>query len=662
MITFYADAFRAMGDWMWRARVWAHGHPILARILVTVSLIGYLTFVQSQAAHAAVSFLPEGVDYIDSRGNAFSQYGVIDISAGDVWTPGTVVVNFVVQLLWSIQYFFTGVILWLFDFLLSFEWVAWLATPFNTLALWLQEQLGTINWIPFALVISALVGGIAIYVGRVSGGLWEMLVAAVLAVLAVGVLANPVATLTASGGVLENAQTFGGQLANSIVVDPDAQTGDGSMSTAVNATLMDIFVRIPYQVISYAQVLPDTCQGPFDTFIQSGEPQTSLRDCAPEAAQFAHDNPGGMNILNAIVAGGGVSVMFVFGMVIAGLLMVSVVFFLIAAIKSMLLVYLCILPVNRDPLWKALSDTYMGAISLAVMTVCLALYLKLTTWIIGQTGFLPHQLRMVFLIIFLIIVIVLIWRARRATLRAGRGVAGHLNKLGLGMKPAPKDSNALLKMSAIASMANTAKDLVRRRPSSPPTAAAPLPQAAAAPAADPITFTQVRDPGAGPQGGAGGGRGRSGPSGPSVGAGTARKALSAASTATSVAKGTATIAKGAASGGVAGGVAAGVVVVGKAALNKTTNKAASAAAAATARRVVPTPVDVGELKVVRAAETPAASRIEVDSRGVATARRKPSTGVQDISSLPPRPTQRPSTRALERRRQLEAYRPQELAR
>ncbi len=641
MITFYAESFRTMRGWLWRARFWAHGHPVLSKILAVFSLFFYMSFVQIQAAHAAVGFLPEGVDYIDSQGNAFSQYGMIDVDGGDVWSPGKVIVNFIVQLLWSGQYFFTGVILWLFDFLLSFEWVAWLSTPFNTLALWLQEQLGTVNWIPFALMISALVGGIAIYVGRVSGGLWEMLVAAVLGVLALGVLANPVATLTATGGVLDNAQTFGGQLATSIVVDPDAQTGEGSMSGAVNATLMDIFVRIPYQVISYAQVLPDDCQGAFNTFIQTGE-DGSLRSCAPEAAKFAHDNPGGMNILNAMVAGGGVSVMFIFGMVIAALLMVSVVFFLIAAIKAMFLVYLCILPVNRDPLWKALSDTYMGAISLAVMTVCLALYLKLTTWIMGQTGFLPHQLRMIFLIIFLIIVIVLVWRARRATLRAGRGVAGHLGKLGLGMKPAPKDSNALLKMSAISSMASTAHSLMRRRPSSPQAAA--LPQTPTAP---------VEAPAAAPA--------APGSSSAAVGPGKARKALGAASTATSVAKGAVTIAKGAAGGGgVPGAAAAGAVVLGKAALSKTTSKAASAAAGAAARRVTPTPVDAGELKVVKVKESPV-SRIEVDAQGVATARRK-TRDVQNVSSLPPRPTQTLSARAIERRRQLEALRPREIAR
>jgi hypothetical protein len=228
------------------------------------------------------------------------------------------------------------------------------------------------------------------------------------------------------------------------------------------------------------------------------------------------------------------------------------------------------------------------------------------------------------------------------------------------MKPSPKDSNALLKMSAIASMANTAKDLIKRRPAKPSPAA--LPDKPAAPPAEPVTLTQVRDPGSGPQGGPGGGRGRpSGTHGPAVGPGGARKALGAATTATSVAQGVTTVAKGAASGGVGGAVAAGAVVVGKGVARKTATKATSAATSAAARRVVPATVDAGELKVVKIAETRGSS-IQVDAQGVATAHRKSAAAAQDISSLPPRPMQRPSARALERRRQLEAYRPRELAR
>jgi hypothetical protein len=51
-----------------------------------------------------------------------------------------VIANFIVQLVWMIQYYITTAIIWLFSFMLSFEWVSWLATPFNALATWMQAS------------------------------------------------------------------------------------------------------------------------------------------------------------------------------------------------------------------------------------------------------------------------------------------------------------------------------------------------------------------------------------------------------------------------------------------------------------------------------------------------------------------------------------------
>lgn len=648
MIELYTRSFRATRSGVVAVRTWAHRHPVMARLAAAALLIVYFTLVHARAAHAA-SFLPDGADYTDSHGIPFSAYAVIDISQGDVLNPGVVIVNFVVQLMWSLQYFFTGVIIWLFGFLMTFEWVAWLAAPFNTLAIWLQDQLGTVNWIPFALMISALVAGIALFVGRIAGGLWEMLVAAILAVMAVGVLANPVATLTATDGMLAQAQSFGGQLATSIVVD-SSQAGQTSetMSAAVTTTLMDLFVRIPFQVISYASVLPDACQGLFDGFLQSageGDP-AALRSCS-EPAAFFRDNPGGQTILYTFVNAAGITVLFTFGLVIAGLLIVSVFFFLVAAIKTMLLVYLCILPVDRAPLWRAVSDTFMGLISLVVMTVCLSLFLKLTTFIMGQTSFLPHQLRMVLLILFLIIMIVLIWRARRATLNAGRGIAGQLANLGLGMKATPKDSNALLKMATLTSMAGVARDLIKRKPSAPPTAAPDLADAAATTKDATATATASTAATASPRPQlTSSPTARALPPGPG-----ARPAAPAGSklvqTATAVGNTAAAAAKGAATGGVGGAVAsAGTSIVSQAA-RKTAATAVTKAATVTSRAS-----DIGELRVV---QSPESNRIHVNDQGAAIARRR--TPVYEITSLPPRPPASPTARAVARRRELEAYRP-----
>lgn len=655
MIAFYADAFRTLGGWAWRARVWAHLHPKAARVLAVLLLV--VLFGSRATAARAVGFLPEDTDYVDSAGNKFSQYSTINIDGGDALHPDKVIVNFFVQLIWIVQWFFTGILIWLFDFLLSFTWVQWLAVPFNTLAIWLQGILTEINWIPFALTISALVGGIAIFIGRVSGGLWEMLASAVIAVLAVGVLSNPVQTLTAAGGLLDKAQQFGGELASSIVVDEEmlGQTQE-TMSDAVTTMLMDIFIRTPYQVISYSMVLPEDCQGYFNTFIQTGEPQSSLRDCAPEAAVFSFDNPSAMNILNALINGMGVSVLNIFGFLISTLMIIAVFFFLVAAIKSMIFAYLAVAPINREPLWKAVSDSFMGLLSLVVMTVCLSLYLKLTAWIMAQSGFLPHQLRMVLLVIFMLVMCFLVWRARRATLRAGRGMASNLSKLGLGMRAAQKDGNALLKMGVVTQMAKTGYDMIKRSPktSSLPAAPTPAPTPApvAAPAApapalralpaggghQPLSLTASRPPQA-PAGDSGHDALSGGKKRPAILQKVARLGSSAI-----------TIGKGAVSGGVAGAATAAGTLVVQGAASKTMSVASSMAGSHQGSS------DMGQLWVVP--ESPS-SRFQVDANGSATVRRSPQ--VIDISSLPPRPTTGSSPRALERRRELESLRPKEHA-
>ncbi len=657
MIAFYASSFHSLSSWALRARVWAHLHPCKTRVLVTVLLVTYLTVVAGQAAHASW-LLPEGTEFTDSHGVPIERFATINVNAGDVWSPGKVIANFIVQVVWMIQYYVTTAIIWLFSFMLSFEWVSWLATPFNALASWMQGELSGIGWIPFALTIAALVGGAAILFGKTSAGIWEIVVALVMSVLAVGILANPVATLTATGGMLDKAQEWGGSLAGAIVVD-DTQTSTDvdTMSAAVTSQLVDVFIRTPHQVISYGMVL-DNCQEQYTQAMSASDPITgflsgsngNLTGCLPDFAKAVSDNPGGLNIMFAVINAGGVTTLLVFALVITALLMVSVFFFLVAAVKSMFLVYLAILPVNREPLWRSISDSIMGLISLIVMTCLLSLYLKLTTWIMTASGGIPHNFRMLLLSILLIIMVVLIWRARRATLKAGRMAAGPLSRLGLGMKAGPKDANALLKMGAVTSMAKNAYDLFHKDGKKLPAAERP---AAALPEPDPMVLRQVPDPQrtvptrpalpAGNDSPPGSGSGPTGGPGPRPhGSSTVKKALGAGRV-------TVNVVKGAANGGVVGAAtAAGVELV---------REVGGNAARARATRASQEDADLGELRVVKIQESP--SRIEVDNNGVATARRRPAAPVYDVSSLPPRPAAA-SPRAEARRRELESFRPKEL--
>src|SRR3546814_14049500 len=82
---------------------------------------------------------------------------------------------------------------------LSFEWVDIVAAPFGALADLLQDFLGEIAWIPFALTIAGGAAGLAIMLGRHSTGWAELFISACCAVLATGLLANPIATLPEIG-------------------------------------------------------------------------------------------------------------------------------------------------------------------------------------------------------------------------------------------------------------------------------------------------------------------------------------------------------------------------------------------------------------------------------------------------------------------------------
>lgn len=650
MITYYANSFHTLAQWSHQVRLWLKTHPRSARVLATVLLIVYFTVVTHQTAQAESWLLPEGTSFTDTHGVPIEAYSSINVSSGDIWTPWKVIGNFIVQMLWVIQFYFTSTIIWLFNFLLTFEWVAWLSTPFNALATWLQGSLSGIGWIPFALTVTAAVAGAAILFGRTSSGIWEIVVALVISALAVGVLANPVATLTAADGFLQKAQEWGGTLAAAIVVDGEADPNStiDTMSAAVSSQLVDVFIRTPHQVISFGMVLPADCQAPYSAMMSvvnpiegfTGGAYQAFSSCLPDFSRWVSDNPGALNILFALVNGLGVLALLVFALVIAALLIVSVFFFLVAAVKAMILAYLGILPINREPLWRAVSDSFMGVLSLIVMTCCLSLYLKLTTWIMTASGGLPHNFRMTLLSILLVIMVVLVWKARKGTLNAGRMGAGVLSKLGLGMgNSTPKQSNALLKMSTLTNMASTAKSFMPRTAAPRPLPEAATPSAATA-SEKPVELRQIRTPKTSPAPAPA----AAGNGGSYAGSSTISRSQKAIADGAAAAN----IARGAATAGAGGATAAAAAEVAKRLAARAKQKTSAKTAQGT---------DLGELKVMKVDEAPA--RIHINNDGSANVVRRPET-VHDITSLPPTAPPAASIRSIERRRELESLLSREL--
>jgi len=262
VIGYYRSGFASIARVASALRAWAYVHPRWARVLAVVAIDMVIVFTGNTYAYASGAYdapFLAGGDLHDSAGIPVANYIVLPLDRGDAFTPGKMFIAFIVDPMWTGHLGVIAMLLELFGFVLSFEWVEWISTPFAAFADLLERALGDINWIPFALMISAVVGGLTLLSGKVAKGGVEMLVSACIAVMAAGILANPIASLTAANGALDTAQQYGAGLAAAVVSD-DINAADSSVDAddiitdAVTTQLVDIFIRIPAQTVTFGTV------------------------------------------------------------------------------------------------------------------------------------------------------------------------------------------------------------------------------------------------------------------------------------------------------------------------------------------------------------------------------------------------------------------------
>ncbi|MBF0816258.1 hypothetical protein E4U02_07540 [Microbacterium paludicola] len=651
MIAFYARQLHGMHDLAWRIRFWCAEHPRSSKVIITLLVIAWIVLASQQAAHASW-LLPEDTELRDSKGVPFDSYVALSFNEPAPWEIHAILIQFLAQLIWAILWVVTGLTLWFLNFMLGFGWVDWISTPVTVFAEWLEGMFGEIHWAPFALSIAALFAGIAVMRGRTAAGLSEAFMAAIVAALVGGMLANPVASLVAEpSGLLPQAQQWGGEIANSIVIDKDSEyeitTGTGAtLSSGVTAAMMDVFVRIPNQAISYGQVLPDACQEAFTTFKIDGEDaKGALEDCmrangAEQSIDFTRSIAGFLAIIFSVSNAIAIIVLLAVSLAIGALLIIAVGGFLIAGVKSMIFGPIAILPVDRGPLWKAVSDMVMGVFGIVVMTCGLSMYLKFLMYVLGldEVLRLPHNLRVMLIVFAMIFGIVIIVRMRRGTLKAGHAIAQRLARIGLGMQGSSSSTHPLVKMATLKSGYDLAQQAFSRRPRS---AAAETPQepqepkapskpapmqkqlTTGTPAAEPMRLEQV-------------------PSTPKPS--PSPKALKVGRDAVELAKG--------ARGGAPGLVLTAGKLVAQRAANAVKSKAAAKAKTA-AKAIVTGPAEnnASEPTPAQVIEVPGHRRFEIDRDGRARVRRTDSVMIHNISSLPPRAPQA-SARAQDRREML----------
>jgi hypothetical protein len=456
MIHTYATAIRDLQNRVRRLHLWCILHPRLTAALIVT--VGYLIACIALAppAHAAdgtetaqFPLLPP-TPITDSAGVSLTHYITLPLDRGQGqfgrWDKG--VVGFAIDFAWIPSVVVISWVLWLFQWLLGFEWVSWLATPLNSIATLLQTFLGELNWIPFALMVTALAAGIMLMRGRYATGGAEIAVSVVCAVLAGGLLVNPVATITGPGGALEVSQTYGANLAASIVSDDDqiGQTAvrpadaQNVITTAITGQLVDLFVRQGAQIVVFGKPLTGDCEAVFtDTMslakpydLDSTEVRDKVGDCDPAAKDHVQ-HPGVHQVITAGSMSMGTLSLLILGIGLALFLFAAILYTLWQAMKSMVAVQVAVLPaLGRAALWKSVFGTYIGAFTLAATVVALAVYLRLLIYLLSFDAGLNLASQMMIVNLFNTVFLVSLIVARHRAKKAGETLAERLSKIGLG--------------------------------------------------------------------------------------------------------------------------------------------------------------------------------------------------------------------------------------
>ncbi|WP_435740107.1 hypothetical protein [Clavibacter nebraskensis] len=443
---------------------WVFVHP--RRSIALALFLGWLVLalVASPSAYAdgdgdvTLPWMPPNPPS-DSQGVSLTHYAILPLDRGDTWTLGKTFIANIIDPMWTLTIGAVAWVLWLFQWLLEFSWVGWLATPISGIATTLQTFMAAIGWIPFALTLTAFAAGMVFMSGRYAMGGMEALISIICAVMAVGILANPVGTLTGDNGVFHWSQTWGGNLAASVTSDdgkistdtPTDEDAGKVISTTITTQLADIFVRRPAQVIAFGKELTGDCDETFTTQMKATNPidtsSNAVRDavggCDSAAGKYV-TNPNFGQVFTALSIMSGSTILLSLGVGFGMVLFMAVLYALFQALKLTGSVYAAVAPgVVREALWKSLFGMYISAMGVGGSVIVLAAYLKILVNMLTSASAAGMNVLAQTTLISMVVTALMatLFIARHRAHKAGTTLAKRLARLGFGAASAPRNGH-----------------------------------------------------------------------------------------------------------------------------------------------------------------------------------------------------------------------------
>ncbi|MDR7383327.1 hypothetical protein [Promicromonospora iranensis] len=339
-----------------------------------------------------------GLNLEDTQGVAVDRF-MLQWDTGSPWNPLNVdseIFSTLAGMFWVWYRDMVAVQIWVLDWVLGMDWLGYILAPLAGLSIIIQGMIAQIGLLNLMLIILAFVVGFWLLKGRYAGGFMELLIGCIIAALATGFLANPMATIGGEQGVIMQSRNAGMDIATGFATEGASFQRDSTViRDGLKGQLVDTLLRAPHQIINYGTVIDGTgCEDTYTENVGRENAVDAIGGCDEAYQEAASTVDAGtvVSTLSLLTTG---FVFLLLSVVIVGGTIFAVLLLGWSAIKL-----LWQLPVGvissgtRAQLFRTFASVGFGCILVAMATMFLVAWMKMLLGFYDATSGLPFLVRL----------------------------------------------------------------------------------------------------------------------------------------------------------------------------------------------------------------------------------------------------------------------------
>lgn len=432
---------------------WLKVHPKTRYLVLFVTICTICYLFLNDVAWASTE------DKISARTFGLPLEGITDSSGVPIWRyqdlpmdPGNgptyierKVRKTIASLAWAIYSGILMFVIGLVEWIVSFEWLAWIAAPFELIATGVSGVLDAWMLIPLGVLVSSVWIAVGYLRGRTGAATIEFLMVALVFGIITSPIVDPLSWMSGSGsdtasenGLIQRAADVGAE-AGAMTVNQDEE----AEALTLSGVIIDVGLRDPMLRMAFGSPLDGDCadewnQAALDFELEAEDIRKEVIKCSDAVAdanqtdsyvwvtQFGMAIPTGVGVI--------------------GLLAVFIVFLawqvwqaMWNAIQTVIQAYFALYPGNSRTNWlKSMFNVLASIVLIGIYVFALVIYV----WLIGQFMNMvpPVYVTIGSAILGLVIILAAIsyWRMRRAGKKLSEALAQRFGRTGLSKDATPR--------------------------------------------------------------------------------------------------------------------------------------------------------------------------------------------------------------------------------